>query len=157
MNHRAARTIVEELLLEYVHCLDDGRFEEWPGHFAEQCRYQIIARSSHERGLPSGFYSCDSRNMMHDRVLALRHTSVHLPQTYRHVLNGTRIMSVDGDVCRAETNYLVVRTVQGGEMTLFASGKYLDTVVLAEGGAQFSEKVVLTDSDGFDMYLLAPL
>lgn len=157
MNSPAVRAVVEELLLDYVACLDDGRFEEWPDHFTERCRYQIISRSSQRRGLPSGFYLCDSRNMLHDRVLALRHTSVSVPQTYRHILNGTRIISVEGDVCHAKTNYLVVRTIQGGEMTLFASGEYVDTVVFADGGAKFSEKVVITDSDAFDMYLLAPL
>ena len=58
MNSPGARAVVEELLVNYVACLDDGRFEEWPDHFTENCRYQIISRSSQQRGLPSGFYFC---------------------------------------------------------------------------------------------------
>ena len=156
MNRAEARAALEELQGEYVACLDDGRYEEWPGFFNESCRYQILPASSHARGLLSGFYLCESQGMLHDRVLALRETSIFVPQGYRHLLGRPRILAVDDEGCRAETSYLVTRTIQGEETTMFAAGKYIDTITFA-GAARFVERIVLTDSDGLDMYLIAPI
>ena len=45
--------VVEDLLTRYVHCIDDGRYEEWPGFFDDPCIYHVISAENYERGLPS--------------------------------------------------------------------------------------------------------
>ena len=157
MDRESARLGIEALNREYAYCIDDGRFEEWPEFFTDPCRYQIMPRDGHERGHVSGFYFCDSKGMLKDRILCLRETSIYEPQSTRHVLNATRLTGLDGATGRAETNYLVVRTNQDGEMTIFAAGKYLDTVVFENGAARFKEKLVLTDSIRIEMLIAAPI
>ena len=149
---------IDALLRHYVHCLDDGRFEEWPEFFTDPCRYLIMPRASHEAGHVSGFYLCESRGMLQDRITCLRETQIYEPQVYRHTISATRIVDANGEEVRAETNFLVVRTAQDGAMTLFAAGKYLDTVIFDRAGApKFREKLVITDSRRIDMLLAAPI
>ena len=68
MDREAARLAVEALQRAYVHCIDNGALEEWPGFFAEDCRYQIIPRRNLEAGQPVGFYYCDNQAMLKDRM-----------------------------------------------------------------------------------------
>jgi anthranilate 1,2-dioxygenase small subunit len=157
MEKTQARLAIEELMREYAACIDDGRYEEWPRFFTEECRYLIIPRESHERGYVSGFYLCESRGMLEDRILCLRETAIYEPHGYRHLVGGTRVLAVDGAECRAETPFAVVRTLHDGEMSLFAAGKYLDTVVFERSLPRFREKLVLTDSSRIDVLIAAPL
>jgi anthranilate 1,2-dioxygenase small subunit len=157
MDRTEARLAVEELMREYAACIDDGRYEQWPEFFTEECRYLIIPRESHEHGYVSGFYLCESKGMLADRILCLRETAIYEPQSYRHLIGGTRVLALQGPVCRAETGFAVVRTTSDGEMSIFAAGKYVDTIVFENGLARFSEKLVLTDSTRIDVLIAAPL
>jgi 3-phenylpropionate/cinnamic acid dioxygenase small subunit len=62
--------------------------------------------------------------------------------------------TTDGLV-RAETPFLVVRTMRNGHMDLFATGIYLDRVTL--DGPRLAERVVVCDSHRFDTLLAIPL
>ena len=157
LDQQTTRLEIEELLRRYIHCIDDGDFDAWPDFFTEDCRYQIIPRQSRERGQPVGFYYCDSRAMLKDRVLCLRETAIFEPQYYRHLISGTRIAAASNNSCTAETNVLVVRTSQDGEMIIFAAGKYVDTVVFENGQPMFKEKLVVTDSARIDVLIAMPL
>ena len=152
-----ARLRVEDLLREYAACIDDGRYEEWPAMFTEECRYLIIPRESHERGYVSGFYLCESRGMLQDRILCLRETAIYESQHYRHLVGGTRVLEWSSGSCRAETPFSVIRTTQDGAMSLFAAGKYVDEVVFEGDKALFREMLVLTDSTRIDILIAAPL
>lgn len=152
-----ARARIEELQRDYAACIDDGRYEEWPEFFTDECRYLIIPRESHARGHVSGFYLCESKGMLKDRILCLRETAIYEPQTYRHLIGGTRLIEQDGLSCKAETGFAVVRTTQDGEMSIFAAGKYVDTVVFENGVPRFREKLVLTDSSRVEILIAAPI
>jgi anthranilate 1,2-dioxygenase small subunit len=157
MNKTEARLSIEEMMREYAACIDDGRFEEWPEFFTDDCRYLIISRDSHERGHVMGIYLCESKGMLHDRIVCLRETSIYEPQQYRHLIGGTRVISIDGPVCRAETGFAVVRTTQDGAMSVFIAGKYVDTVVIENGVPRLRERLVLTDSTRIEVHLAAPV
>jgi anthranilate 1,2-dioxygenase small subunit len=68
----ATQLAIERLLARYVASIDEDRLEEWPGYFAERCRYQIISAENYAKGLPIGVFFADSRGMLQDRVSALR-------------------------------------------------------------------------------------
>ena len=152
-----ARLRVEELQREYAACIDDGRFDEWPAMFTDECHYLIIPRESHAKGYVSGFYSCESRGMLADRILCLRETAIYEAQACRHLIGGTRVIAFDGAICKAETPFAVIRTTQDGAMSIFAAGKYVDTVAFEGARALFREKLVLTDSTRVDILIAAPL
>ncbi|HEV8150730.1 MAG TPA: hypothetical protein VGP61_11145, partial [Gemmatimonadales bacterium] len=104
--------------------------------------------------LPAGLMWADSKGMLRDRVAALREANIYERQSYRHVIGQPAIL---GDGMRAETPFLVVRIMRDGRMDLFATGRYLDAVVMEAGALRFRERIVVCDSSRIDTLLAIPL
>lgn len=148
---------VERLLARYVASIDENRLEEWPDFFVERCRYQIISSENYEKKLPIGVFFADSRGMLRDRVSALREANVYEPQRYRHLVSSTLILSERDGVITAQSNYMVVRTMHDGTLTLFSAGRYLDRITLRGEAPLFEEKLVIFDNKRIDTLLALPL
>lgn len=148
---------VENLLARYADCLDQGRFEEWPEFFTEDCVYKIISAENYEQGLPLGVIDCDSRAMLRDRITALREANVYEEHRYRHILSTTLIKAEDTDAVHAETSYQVTRIMRDGSSMLFSVGRYLDRIVLDGDDLKFSEKIVVFDNKRVDTLLVIPI
>jgi anthranilate 1,2-dioxygenase small subunit len=148
---------VEDFLTDYAHTIDDGRFEDWPGFFTEDGFYQVISRESFEAGLPIGIMACDGRGMMEDRVQALQHANIFEPHGYCHLLGRPRLDREAPDIYGARSNFQIVRTMQDGGSKLFATGKYLDRIVLEGSSPKFRERRVVLDSRRIDILLVLPL
>src|SRR5579864_1782689 len=151
------RLEIDGLYTAYAHCLDDDRLEEWPEFFTEDCTYRVTSAENFAAGLPLGIIYATSKNMLVDRVMALRRANIYEPQRYRHLVSSVQIANVEGDVLDAVANFLVVRTMQDGAMTLFAAGRYIDRIVRADPGWKFAEKQVVLDSRQIDTLLAIPL
>jgi 3-phenylpropionate/cinnamic acid dioxygenase small subunit len=147
--------LVEELHSRYAHALDEDRLEDWPNFFTENGKYRIATAENEARGLPLPVMSADSRGMMRDRVASLRHANIYEPQRYRHMVSATLVEKLDDRRVKAIANFLVVRIMENGEAQLFASGRYLDRILLPE--MQYEERVVVCDSRRFDTLLAIPL
>ena len=149
---------IEQLQTAYVRCIDSDQLEEWPSFFAEACFYQIISAGNHDRGLPMGLVYADSRNMLIDRVVALREANIFEPQRYRHLVSSLAVLDVaDLSAVRVESHYLVVRTMQGGSSEVFSVGRYLDLIDLNGPHPLFREKRVIFDNERVDTLLAIPL
>ena len=153
----ARRLELHDLYTEYAACLDADALEGWPDFFTDDCTYRITSAENFEAGLPLGLIYAASKNMLKDRVNALRQANIYEPQRYRHLIAGAQIVRDDRDALDAEANFLVVRTVQDGAMTLFAAGHYADRVVRTEAGWKFARKIVILDSRQIDTLLAIPL
>ncbi|HTB47652.1 MAG TPA: aromatic-ring-hydroxylating dioxygenase subunit beta [Acetobacteraceae bacterium] len=142
----------------YAACIDADRLEDWPDFFHEQCLYKITTADNHKRGYAAGVVYADSRNMLHDRVSALRQANIYERQNYRHIIGMPSVgAETDGEIS-AEAPFLVVRTMRDGRMDLFAAGLYLDRLCEDAGGAlRFAERLVICDSSRFDTLLAIPL
>jgi len=151
------RLELEHLYTDYVHCLDADELERWPDFFTEDCFYRVTSAENYEAGMPLGLIHATSRNMLKDRVSALREANIYEPQRYRHVVSSIKIVEERGDTLDLVANFLVVRTMQEGDMTLFAAGRYLDQVTLTENGWKFARKNVVLDSRQIDTLLAIPL
>jgi len=151
------RLEIDRLYADYAHCLDADRLEEWPDFFTEDCAYRVTSAENVEAGLPLGIIYATSKNMLVDRVMALRRANIYEPQRYRHLISGVRIEGSQGDALDVTANFLVVRTMQDGAMTLFAAGCYIDRIVRAEAGWKFARKDVVLDSRRIDTLLALPL
>ena len=68
----ARRLELEQLYTDYVHCLDADELERWPDFFTEDCFYRVTSAENFEAGMPLGLIHATSRNMLKDRVSALR-------------------------------------------------------------------------------------
>jgi len=151
------RLEIEELYTLYAHCLDDDRLEEWPEFFVDECVYRITSAENYEAGRPLGLIYATSKNMLKDRVSALRRANIYEPQRYRHLVSCVQIAKAERDALDAVANFLVVRTMQDGAMTLFAAGRYVDQVVRTGTGWKFAGKLVILDSRQIDTLLALPL
>jgi anthranilate 1,2-dioxygenase small subunit len=151
---------LEQLFTDYVQCLDSDELERWPDFFTEDCFYRITSAENYEASLPLGLIYATSRNMLKDRVSALRGANIYEPQRYRHLVSSIKIV---GDaVGRSDhldlmANFVVVRTMQDGEMTIFGAGRYVDRVRRDAGTWRFASKTVVLDSRQVDTLLAIPI
>ena len=151
------RDAIARLMMEYAHVIDNDQLERWPQLFAEKCIYQIIPRAEHEQGRRIGVWFCEDRGMLEDRVSSIREVNVYEPHVYRHVVGPTEILEHKDGIFHAQTNYIVVRTMHDGEMSLFSAGRYVDEIVLEGAAARFKKRVVVTDSWRYDTLVAIPI
>jgi anthranilate 1,2-dioxygenase small subunit len=152
-----ARTLVETLNARYVAAIDDDRLEDWPKFFTDPCRYEIISAENVEQNMPLGVFFADSHAMLADRVSSLRRANIYESQRYRHIVSSTLILGEEKNIVRAQMNFLVVRIMLDGDMRLFMSGRYLDTIDLSGPTPLFAEKRVIFDNRRIDTLLALPI
>jgi anthranilate 1,2-dioxygenase small subunit len=143
--------------IEYARSIDDLELETWPSFFVPECRYVITTAANVADGLQAGLVFCNSKDMLRDRISALREANVYERQRYRHMLGLPYIVSEHGRVVKTETPFTVVRIMRTGETELFASGRYLDVWTLAEAQPLLIERIVVCDSSHIDTLLALPL
>ena len=151
------RLDLHDLYTAYGDCLDSDALERWPEFFTEDCRYRITSAENYEAGMPLGLIYATSKNMLHDRVSALREANIYEPQRYRHIISVIRIAGEQDGALDLTANFVVVRTMQDGAMTLFAAGRYIDRVVRGNAGWRFARKDVVLDSRQIDTLLAIPI
>ena len=161
MDARELRFAVEELQYAYVHCIDADRLEQWPDFFTDPCLYEVTTRENLDQGLSVSIIYCDSKDMLRDRVVALREANIYGPHRYRHMISAVRVTGTEGNVVQAETNYAVYRTmldpINYGSSELYSVGSYQDTLIIEQGVARFREKKVLVDTARVLSLLVTPL
>jgi anthranilate 1,2-dioxygenase small subunit len=151
------RLELEQLYADYARCIDADELERWPDFFTEDCFYRVTPAENFAAGRPLGLIRATSRNMLNDRVSALREANIYEPQRYRHLVSSHSILGEGPDRLDLEASFIVVRTMQDGTMTLFAVGRYVDLVVRDGGAWKFARKEVVLDSRQIDTLLAIPL
>ena len=145
---------IQNLHARYAHALDEDRLEDWPNFFTENGIYRIATAENEARGLPLPVVYCEGRKMLRDRVQSLRHANIYEPQRYRHIIS-SMLIEEEKNYVKCVSSFLVVRIMENGETTLFASGRYLDRISRKE--MLYEERVVVCDSRRFDTLLAIPL
>jgi anthranilate 1,2-dioxygenase small subunit len=108
--------------------------------------------------LPIGVIHCVGRGMMLDRVKAFHTANIFELHSYNHLLGRPLFsMGQSAGTYRSRCNFQVVRIMQDGRTELFATGKYLDTIILEKGVPKFQERIVVLDSRHIDILLVIPL
>lgn len=148
---------LHQLQEAYVHALDNDRLEEWPEFFTDDCLYEIIPRENADAGLPIGIIYCDSKRMLRDRVLSLRHANIYEAHSYRHMTSGLMIKAIDADTAEAESSYVVIQTLQDGVSTVYQAGRYLDRVVRTAAGWRYAKRRVVYDTLRVATLLATPI
>ena len=147
----------EELLDRYAQCLDEDRLEEWPEFFSEKAVYKIISRVNVERNYQLATILCDSRDMMKDRVIAIRNASVFSQRYLRHLVTNVRVAGQEGEAWLVKSNYVVLQTLQNEETKVFNAGQYVDKIIFDNGSPKFQEKIVIYDSLQIPGLLVIPI
>ncbi len=147
----------EELLDRYAQCLDEDRLEEWPEFFSEKAVYKIISRVNVERNYQLATILCDSRDMMKDRVIAIRNASVFSQRYLRHLVTNVRVAGQEGEAWLVKSNYVVLQTLQNEETKVFNAGQYVDKIIFDNGSPKFQEKIVIYDTIQIPGLLVIPI
>jgi anthranilate 1,2-dioxygenase small subunit len=141
----------------YTAILDEGRLEDWPTMFTEDCLYEIIPRENVDAGMPAPLMRCEGAAMLRDRVISLRHANVYETPHYRHMLSGHRMTVIDADTAEMRASYVVINTSQDGESTIFQAGYYQDRLVRTPTGWRFSVKRAVYDTHRVQTLLAYPI
>jgi 3-phenylpropionate/cinnamic acid dioxygenase small subunit len=141
----------------YIRCIDTNALEQWPDFFTEDCLYKVTTAENHKSGFEAGIIYADSKNMLADRVLALRQANIYEKQTYRHILGLPTVTSNGPGEAECETPFLVVRIMHDGQTDVFATGVYLDTLRAQGDRLKFARRLVICDSSRIDTLMAIPL
>ena len=106
----------------------------------------MLSRENHDAGLPLGLIYCMNKNMVRDRVTALRETTMFEPRALRHFISGVRVTEVDGDRIVAQANFAVMESLSDREPTLNMVGRYLDELRVTPQGLAFSRRDCVYDN-----------
>jgi anthranilate 1,2-dioxygenase small subunit len=142
---------------DYTAILDEGRLEDWPKMFTEDCLYEIIPRENVDAGLPAPLIRCEGAAMLRDRVISLRHANIYETPHYRHMLSGHRVTALDADTAEMRASYVVINTSQDGDSRIFQAGYYQDRLVRTEAGWRFSLKRAVYDTHRVQTLLAYPV
>jgi anthranilate 1,2-dioxygenase small subunit len=146
------------LISAYAHAMDDGDIDQWPGFFTEAALYHVTTRENYNAGLPIGIIRCKGRGMMVDRVKAFHTANIFEPHSYNHLVGPAMIAPGQSPgVVTSRSNFQIVRIMEDGRIDMFATGKYLDEVVIENDVAKFQERVVVIDSRNVDILIVVPL
>jgi salicylate 5-hydroxylase small subunit len=146
-----------DLYAAYADCLDQGRFDDWPDFFTEDCRYRVVPRENHERGLPLSTMDLQGTGMLRDRAYAVQSTLFHAPYYQRHVIGPARIVEQGEGFVETQANYLVISTKRDEMSELFNAGRYLDRIATASGRLLFAEKICVYDSELIPNSMIYPI
>jgi len=148
---------VLSLFAEYGGLLDAGRYEDWLGLFAPECRYTVMPRENHEAGLPVALIFCDSHAMLADRIQALREANKYNIHSDRHVIGVPRFRAEQSDGIEAEAPFAVYQTDQEGETRLFATGLYRFRLTGTAPALRIADAFVLLDTAAIPTLLATPV
>jgi anthranilate 1,2-dioxygenase small subunit len=151
------RLRAESALADYVHILDSDRLEEWPDLFTDNGVYCVITRENVELGLPLPVMSCRGRDMMRDRISALRTANVFEPHVYCHVPGALRVVDSGAGEIKTESTFLVLRTMAEGATSIFACGRTIDRFVEHGPSLKLAERTVVLDSRQVNTLMVIPL
>jgi len=141
----------------YISTLDTDALEQWPDMFVDDCFYEIISKENVDQNLPAPVIYCDSKKMLRDRVVSLRHANIFQPVVYRHFISGLSVQSVEEDQVAMRSSYLVINTSQLGQSVVYQTGRYDDVAVRTAKGWRFKSKRAIYDTSRIQTALAIPI
>ncbi|HEY2620017.1 MAG TPA: aromatic-ring-hydroxylating dioxygenase subunit beta [Acetobacteraceae bacterium] len=151
------RARLADLYCAYDDALNDGALERWPELFTEACVYKVIPRENVEQGFPVALIYCESRDMLVDRVVALRETALFAPRIARRITSGICLRAIEPDGLHLTASFAVFQTMQDQPSELFLCGRCQDRVVDDGGALRFAERLCIYDSTIIPTSLVYPV
>jgi salicylate 5-hydroxylase small subunit len=148
---------VAQLHARYAQAVDQGDWETWVSLFTEDCRYRLVPRENHERGLPLATLDFESRGMLKDRAYAIRETLFHDPYRQRHVFGPMLVTANSDEAVEGESAYAVFRTKLDGASEVYNVGRVMDRIVRTPEGLRFAVRTFVYDSEWIPNSLIYPL
>jgi len=150
------RSEIADLVNAYALAIDDSELELWPGFFASDCLYKIIARENFDSGLPLGLLLCDSQGMLQDRMEAFSKLNVFGPRSWRHMLGAVHATGSDAEIV-ARTSFVIFETLAGKDTHILCAGEYRDIIIREEGSLKFRERLCVYDTTMIPNSIVRPI
>jgi 3-phenylpropionate/cinnamic acid dioxygenase small subunit len=143
---REQRLAIEDFHTAYCWALDSGKLEDWASFFTDDAVYRITARENADRNLPVGLVYAEGKAMIRDRAFAIAKTQMFAPRYMQHFVTNVRVLSVEGTVIKAQSNYLLLQTLMEGPTTIHQAGRYYDTFARDAGRLLLKERQCIYDT-----------
>jgi len=156
----AMTSLYEEILAleyRYARVLDEDRLEAWPPLFVADGVYKVVPRENRDRDVQLAVMYCDSRNMMIDRVRALREANVYNLHYPRHIVSNVELLGERDGAYEVTACFTVYQSDMEGQTRLYSVGEYRDRIVRERDGLRFREKVAICDTFSIPNLLAIPL
>jgi anthranilate 1,2-dioxygenase small subunit len=157
MNPASIREAAKDLMDEYAERIDANRLEDWLDLFTEDATYRVLPRENLDQNLFVSLILCTNKNMLRDRITALRNANEYNLHYDRHLISNVRIRPHSEAVWKLTANYAVFQTNLEGQSRLFSVGRYCDKVIADGGRMLFQEKTVVVDTFSVPTLLATPL
>ena len=153
-----SREDIRDFYDAYFDALDEGRLEEWPDFFVEDCLYRIIPRENYEAGQGQCLIQGDSKGMLADRVRAILSTQVYAPRYCRRFYSGLRVVNRSSHEIETKQNILAIHTLVSKPSKILGCGIGRDRLTLTDGGQlKFIERTVVLDTEMIDNTIIYPI
>jgi anthranilate 1,2-dioxygenase small subunit len=151
------RARLADLYCAYDDAINENALERWPEFFAAACTYKVTARENIEQGYPVALIYCESRDMLIDRVVALRETALFAPRIGRRTTSNVCLRAIEPAGLRLTASFAVFQTMPDQPSELFLCGHCQDRVIDDGGTLLFSERLCIYDSTIVPTSLVYPI
>lgn len=151
------RAALRDFYEDYAAGLDAMDLEGWVGFFTDDAHYRVISRENMAAGLPLGLIYCMNKDMLHDRVTALRETTMYEPRMLRHFISGVRVLDTEDDVIRSQANFLITEALSDQEPAINMVGQYQDEIIRTGNGFLLRRRDCVYDNYRIRNSLIVPV
>lgn len=151
------RARIDAFLADYADCLDGKRLDDWPDFFEEECLYAVVPGENYALGLELGLIRCESRAMLKDRAHAIEKTAMYGPRDIRHFFTGLIVREAGPELVRAESNFLLVETLNDALPRVFAVGRSYDEIARHGETLRFKTRRCVLTSNLIPNTLIIPI
>lgn len=148
---------LREFYDDYASCLDDNELDKWVDFFTEDCHYRVQSRENYDANLPIGLIYCMNKNMIKDRVLALRETTMFEPRMLRHFISGVQIKKIEGDEIHSQANFMITEALSDKEPVISMVGVYKDIILRQENSFYIKKRDCIHDNYRVRTSLITPV
>jgi anthranilate 1,2-dioxygenase small subunit len=150
---------IDALQMSYIAALDSKDMQGWLDSFTADGSYVCIANENEESGLPLALMMDDCHERLEDRVTYVTKVWAGTFEDYqtRHFVQRIACTPKGGDLYETVSNFTVFYTDSAGNTGTLVCGRYVDQIVLGNGGAKLKSRRAVMDTNVAPRYIVYPI
>ena len=150
---------IDALQMSYIAALDSKDMHGWLDSFTADGSYICIANENEESGLPLALMMDDCHERLEDRVTYVTKVWAGTFEDYqtRHFVQRIACTPKGGDLYETVSNFTVFYTDSAGNTGTLVCGRYVDQIVVGNGGAKLKSRRAVMDTNVAPRYIVYPI
>ena len=150
---------IDALQMSYIAALDGKDMQGWLDSFTADGSYVCIANENEESGLPLALMMDDCHERLEDRVTYVTKVWAGTFEDYqtRHFVQRIACTPKGGDLYETVSNFTVFYTDSAGNTGTLVCGRYVDQIVVGNGGAKLKSRRAVMDTNVAPRYIVYPI